>query len=580
MQGDNIKLHVPSEELGTLVSSTLASWHIALNPSLKPPKGDDFDLEIQGILLAAECNARHQDKEKSALSNKTIWEGYRFIDTPSEFLSLAAMLQIPICQSCAFYFPRDHFIRLQDGSVKTTYHSPSLDEAIRRTRSKSLYFGACQTAHTSNQLFNAWGGYAAQHKLNNEDLALFNGVTQFQYSYIEGGNLFTVTNEKGDLECYLGEDNFFHTLLSLELEERDWHELSVVSTSCSFEEQIERCHVLISDHKRSINNLNRSSDNNTSLFSKIEVSELLEEMFAIALLLQNGKHGLIDQQDQLNLLLIRFIAEGKSHSKTTFRQLAEIARIIDRFDPSVGGLSHENPSYAAACYLAKKFIVHSLIAKDLKIAPNALHLVPQIGYHLDSFLTPAPGNAFFITSYAYLSQLLDVVAASATTLNLSDVEMEQLTCYQKTAHKLDSELSPLLAELQRTLEAKGKKVIPMPQHVVFEPENLYQTFPMPDQTPTTYFGNAVSGFSKSINAPFYIAHGLSTRNRLGTILMDLFALALLSYEPKTHIYFVAYSNFDSSNICEATDSWCRIDTQSGIHCATFPLLRNEIDNAK
>jgi hypothetical protein len=547
-QPSRIKPHVPSPELGALLSGLLASSPL-MDGAGQCPEGvfanDDFASPMAGMLLAADCRERHIDVEKSALTGKEIWKGYSFIDTPQEFIGVANDLALPITRTSGFYFPRDHFIRLCDGSVARPYVPSHLHEAILKTRSAALYWGKTSTAHTNNQLFNAWGGYSERLMPPLEDLALF-ASKALNYSYIEGGNLFSVTNGNGEIEFFLGEDNFFHTFLCLNSAGADWNVLAMQSYGESFEN--------IAEHF----SLDLPKDKEISI---------LEEMFALSLVEQNGKGGIIPWQDQLNLLLLRFMAEGGKRSSMTFREMAIAARLIEPFDAS----QVDSAQSTAAGYLAKKHIVHALMAQDLLVKPGRLHLVPQVSYHLDCFLTPAPGNAFFITSYALLSQMLAKVEASAAPLALTPQECERLVRYRQTAQKLDRELSPLLMEAQKSLEAQGKRVIPLPQHVVFEPGDLYQGFPIPAITPSAYFGNAITGYSNILKSPFYIAHGLHPGDRLATLIIDVFAHALSAHIPGVQIYFLASHPSGSFPWAESADAWGRIDTQSGIHCATFHL---------
>lgn len=255
--------------------------------------------------------------------------------------------------------------------------------------------------------------------------------------------------------------------------------------------------------------------------------------------------------------------------------MAIAAGIIPPFELIFRAQKADLAGKAAASYLVKKHIVRQLMALDFGIDERHLHFVPQVSYHLDCYLTPGPGHSFFITSFAFLAELLEQLIAHAPSLQLMPPELALLMGYKETAQKMHQELSPLLDRAQKSLESQGFQVIPLPQHVLFESQTFYQEFPVPTAEMNAYFGNALTGYAEKTKKYYYIAHGFHAGLQCGPLMRQLFYLALKAYVPDVELYFIGCKRHHPEDFSEALDAWSRLDTQYGIHCTTFPLQKAE-----
>ncbi len=534
--------HHASFDLVPILNNTFQGWKVKLPEGPREYKANtqDFGIQIEQLLMAKECQTKKINPAKSAMAHKTIWDGIVFYHTARNMDLIAQRLGFALERADSFYYVRDYFIRLIDGTLAIAHTSKELETALHRTHSSNLYLNKTAATRTKNQLFNSWSGYPKP-----KDSKLFQSQTQitpFSYSYVEGGNVFILTNQKGEVKVCIGADHLTQTLHMLDLEHRSWEELGPFST-------------LVQEIAPSL--------------TVDQIKQHAEEMFAEGVWLQNGKSGLIDRKEQLHILLTKFFLEGakpvNQGAPDWFRTLAIERGAIERFHLPDEAI--EPSRRVVAEYLAKKKITQALIARDFKIAPNHLHFITQANFHLDIFLTPGPQQSVFINDYGLTAAMLEAL----TQVPLSPENLTQLQGYIETAKKLDQELGPLLLQAKRELEEAGFALIPMPAHVCYESKTLYQEFPMPSEGVTVNFSNALTGWSSATGRYYYITQGIQVGQRLGELLMDAFSLYLQHYIPDIEVYFIGRNSKNLADLTEAMDWWNRIETQSGIHCKTFEL---------
>lgn len=498
------------------------------------PHTDDFGSAVKSLLIPPEQA-----------------NGIPFIQTSRNLEDIAKKLGIQLFRTERFFYVRDHFFRLSDGSAATAATSNKLEEASERTHSANLYLHRSAATHTKNQLFNSWSG---RTKFSGAAEKLPSDLDQAQYlphSYIEGGNMFTLSNTAGQRKVCLGIDCFWQTLLILELENRSWDNLKANLTD-GLKESWQLC-----------------IEKNLKGLSPELLAENAEEMFALGLLLQNGKSGLIHPKVQLPLLMFKYLSPlpipKGGEGQRWYRKLAVDASTIPNFNASPSELEHVKPIVAA--FMAKKKLVRALIAQDLKIAGSDLHLIPQANYHLDNFLTPGPQGSIFITDYALACKLLSALKLSSLSLNKEDLEL--LDRYIETAQKLDVELGPLLHSASFALQEAGFLVLPAPNSFIYEPADLRTEFPLTKLPLSINFANAVTGWSHLTNNYYYITHGMQSGFLLGSLIMDAFAAFISRYIPNIDVYYVGKD--EQSNFSEAMEWWNQLETQSGIHCISWPV---------
>lgn len=536
-----------NKNLQSLLAPVFEKWHQIL-PSknwVYHAHSDDFGVQIKKILLSPEIHERKEDPIKSTLAGKKIWNGIDFFFTSQNFENVAKHLGIAIVKTQKFYFPRDHFFYISNQKIKTIPSLRVLETAISNTHSANLFLDKTAATHTKNQLFNKWSGYSETliSRTSNEKKLL--KAEDFTYSYVEGGNVYQVTNAKEEKVVLVGADHLMHSLVSLELTNPSWEDLAKTVLKSPFAQlKIEIADTL------DFNNLRR----------------LAEEMYAYGLLQHQGKTGVIDQQKLLDLLIMKFMTGNpiiNPVERGWFRQVAVLTNSVEPL--ALGSDEILKLKDIVSLYLMKKKIVQALIAKDFEVDINHLHFITQINCHLDLFLRPGPKGSIFLIDYGFTKELLEKL------LEFSKEDQGHLKQYLKTAEKLDIELSPLLNKVRHELEQADLIVIPTPGHFVYESETMYQEFPMPSEGFSINFINSLTGWSAKTKATYYIAHGVQVGKELGTLLMDTFALFLERYVPHIETYFIGRDPKNLSDFSEAMDSWNRLETQSGIHCYTFEL---------
>ncbi|MBS0655542.1 MAG: hypothetical protein JSR46_07190 [Verrucomicrobia bacterium] len=532
---DNVQPYCPQDNLRGILSSVFAKWKTQLpkTEEIASHLPDDFDKKIKKILLAADIQTRVQNPLKSALGGKPFWDGISFVHTPHNLLSIAERLGIAVERTSQFCYVRDSSLRLADHSLVTPYSSKNLQQATLRTHSSNLYCSRTAASHTANQFFNIWSGqtrsYVARAKM-------------LSYTYIEGGNVYIVTNKRGERKALVGVDHLVQTFHMLELEGRSWHDLSKIAFPNKTYEKLQG--QIVSQLKPG------------------EIEAAAREMFAQDLLQHNGKSGLITHKNQLDFMLMKFFAYGKFKESVRLHDvLYKIALekgIINAFEYQA------SDQRVAVDYLTKIHIVKGLLAKELGVRYGDLHFVTQVNYHLDLFITPGPSHSLFVTNYAMCVDLLEAMKG----LQLSQTDLHHLERYIVTAKKLDSELGGLLKEVETELQQAGFDVVRAPGNFMYESATMYSEFPMPSGGFNINFMNALTGRSDA-GAQYYITHGAQAGDNLGKMLMGAFCLFLKQYVPQIEVYYIGQS--PDNDFSEAMDWWNRLETQSGIHCTTLEL---------
>lgn len=547
------------QKLKEILEPVFKRWAVDLpaTPWHPTPHTDDFGQPLSRLLLAAEIDEKVSSPLKSMMAGKIIWEGVTFKHTPRNLKALSEKLGFEIQESSSFYYLRDIFLRFNDNSIAYFPYSPHLKDAIDRTHSSNLYLDKGATTHTRNQLFNHWTGYTGNYySQSQQDLQTYfpDQSHPLAYTYLEGGNVLRLTNKDEEIVVLVGEDHLAQSLLLLELEKKDWGSLaSIAFKDHSFQ-----------DH---------SAKYALKLTPK-EIVQYTEEMFSLGLFSCNGKTGLISETEQLNILLAKFFMPGPG-GRTIVEEERGWFRTLASGSGAAASFNLENKQIEAnrapvADYLTKLDIVHALMANDCQVESKNLHFITQANYHLDAFLQPAPHNAVFIVDFGITSEILEVIIQNKYSLNLSQEDVLLLEGYLSAAKKFDTELGGLLKLAQNQLQKAGLTVIPMPGHFLYEPSNMYEQFPMPSDGLCINFTNALTGYSEKVKAYYYITHGIKAGEQVGTLLMDAFSLFINHYVPDILTFFIGFDPEHPSDYSEALDFWNRLETQSGIHCMTFP----------
>lgn len=177
-------------------------------------------------------------------------------------------------------------------------------------------------------------------------------------------------------------------------------------------------------------------------------------------------------------------------------------------------------------------ISEDLTAMALGVPKGDVHYIPEMGYHLDTFMRPGPKGTMWLQDYGVTVNLLRTLQESSETFNLSEVDQQILARYIKTAEVLHEDLAPLAQGVSDALIKAGVPVTPVP--ALFFDESARTKAPLFHVN----FINGVSGYSAKTKRFYYITTGAQVGDRLGTALMDLFAWYAKKTEPKLDVFFV------------------------------------------
>lgn len=514
---------------------------------------NDFGIEIPRLLLSKEVDGR----KTTIVTGKKIVQGAIFFHTSCNMRFVAKRLGIEVQISNEAFPVRDSFLRLSNGEIKRPHLSKHAETALVRTHSSNLYLGGrtCDTL-TKNPLFSHWLAKPGTHSVpaNMESPSLFNNkVHQYlKYSTVDGGNVWTLTNLKGEVKVLIGRDHRTLTMHQLRLEKQPWNELAEKTLGKVFVELQKEI---------------------ASMLTVEKIKKTAEIMFAEGVLLLEDQSGIIDQTFPPKILTSKF-QEGSApispKEKHWFRAIALKMGALQKefkWDPT----NLEESRVLVAEYLAKKKITHHLMAADFGVSPQHLHFIPQAAMHLDMCLRPGPNNSVFIADYTLCGDFLKALQQDADKLGLIDQDKAHLERYILTAEKFALEFGALLKKTAEKVTKAGFTIIPMPGIFLYESAKMYQEFIYPTGGLNINFMNAVTGWSPKKNKYYYITHGLQVGDKLGERIMDSFMYFMRSYVPDIEIHFIGRNPNKLQDLSEALDWWNRLDTQAGIHCYTFEL---------
>jgi hypothetical protein len=222
----------------------------------------------------------------------------------------------------------------------------------------------------------------------------------------------------------------------------------------------------------------------------------------------------------------------------------------------------ENYRDPVSKFIYQKKIIDLAQAFELKVQPEDIHFIPQVMYHLDTFLKPGPKHSMFVADFAMNCELLKGLLAEADERKLTPKDRQILHRYLASSEKLDLELSPLLNEARKKIEKASLKPIPMPGVFFDEPLKSEKTY-------NFNVMNAISGWSEKTGRYYYITSGIMVGDQLGDIFMDLIVKFLKSYQPDIDVFFVGSPPENPKDFSEAMDTWNDVRLQAGIHCFSF-----------
>lgn len=513
----------------------------------------DFGRQIKLLFIStdkveeASCpphpNVKDQINHLKKINDKDVSEGLDFSHFVSGIKTLADSLGFQVKTSCLPSYPRDHFLLLPSTFLSMFSVNGEALKGLQPNDPVVLADSVCSWSNlalrqnaqcfTRHNFFDnktsTLNTYSKQYFVV-YDLATNvpqNRLTMFPFT-IEGGNCFFATNKQGQTVCLLGGDSFNQVLMEFILKgyfKDPGKELPTLKGLIPqwMKEYVEVLGKRLSgDHKN--------------------LRMLANEMYLKGLLPFKGKKGVLDSATALNLC------------KTNQNVVDEaIEQGLIPF-PDFTEKDLENPKIIE--FAAQKGILMDKILPHCFGVDRPICIIPQLGYHLDTFLTPGPAGTLFVQSYKECEEVLGVIKKHAKELGLSSKELVILDNYLKTAAQLGTELSHLHAQVNDSLTEAGFTIIPTPgvffdKSTETDPQKVQSTF-------NCNFINGLAGFSKKAGTFYYITGGAKVHDKLGQALMGAFKEHLISYVPNIKVHFIQ----------GGMALWNKIANQSGLHCMT------------
>lgn len=493
---------------------------------------DDFGLNVKKLHFSGDCP-------------QNIVRGRSIAHTISNMRVIAADEGFELSVSKHSYYPRDHLITLSDGFMisGSSQDLPAISDARKQALSRSIYFNE----HPISCMHNAFQGLmgaGSQEESVQRSLLDFQSIyetdrPEFRF-FVDGGDVFTLTNNRGERTVLLGRDQLF-----------------AIHAECRKKKLFDEKGITIDLEAIELNDQ--------------LVSEAAEEMFAMGLLKMDQMSGYIgdDQFSQIQQIAVNFGEENPS----SYRDLAVLNGIIPKFQISASNLEAAKPIIRK--YLAQRRVVFELLAKSFGVSSNHIHLVPKAAFHLDNFLFPGPRKSICIQDYNVCEEVLNSILEKADALQLSEDEKEILGRYLSAAQTLNQRLSPLLQKARRALMKAGFEVIPVPG-AFYDDSWIYRQMEGP--THHVNFMNAISGYSKKNKRPYLITNGAQVGSKLGKLLMAEFEKALHKCQPDLQVHFIG-QNPETGDFLEAMMLWNGKGQReelnavtAGVHCLSKELI--------
>ena len=497
----------------------------------------DFGLEIRKIRFARPINLDNP-AERAAVEIAGVNVHY----IAHNIRELSRKLEIELTETSATYCVRDYWIRISDSQGERSVaclisDKEIIDKAVERSISYSVWKKRSSLSLVGHQFFcNALGfpAHPIPRKVAMNDGLNACGALGF---YFEGGNYFCATSQEREKHLFVGEES-----------------LHII-----FKQPSARWTAYQKEQER--------------LMTEKEVRDTLEEMYYQGLLQPSpGMDKGIFTAENRNKVWPLFGPYQKTvNPEQDLKGLAEKVKMITPFDPSSAQIKEGRE--IAAKYVMQKRAVKEQLAESFQVSIENMHFLPQLGYHLDTFMRPGPKGSFFVQDYGLTGDVIQQVLQHKLELGLTFQEIETCKNYLEVASTCDRKLRIQLKEVRDTL-AKAKFA------VLKAPGVFYDTSPTQEEVPTSLetdhllktnninFLNSITGYSQKTGRFYYIASGaqVGEENRLGTILMQIFREYLKGYVPDIDVCYVGGNSEKINDFSEGTSLWNKLSSQFGPHC--------------
>jgi len=513
-------------------------WHAALPkaPFCYREHTSDFGVVIEELLFPG-------SRLNPTLGNRAV----SFEHYVMNMKAIAEREGFAIIHTHEINFCRDVLFTLPNGEQVVSYVYRELDQSLDRTESLALLQqkrGFYATGHIY---------FAAQHGMSrhtaDKTIDEYNrlvGIDPRRLNFfLEGGNVYLVTNANGKLKLVMGAAH--------------WH--------------TEVTHRLLTNYYEPYQvELQARAQ---GLFFKVsdeEVEQHFAEMHAQGhvpsrKVAQKGLLSIPEVQKVVN----HFLRQPPGDDKSTACDIAEKLGYYQK-PPKMNQEQLLQAKPLVVTYLAQKEMSRKFMAADFSMKEEDLHFIPEVRYHLDTFMRPGPKGSFFVQSFEMAHELLTTLLQNANKLGINDSDITILKRYLKTSEELGQQLKPLLEKTRDELKKGGFIVIDTPA-LFFDPSPSFQEHEDTRTVPcyNVNFINAISGWSKKNQQYYYITNGAQSGDKLGKILMEAFKAFLNSYVPGIQVYFTGYDPVNPDDYSQVWLWTSSFELQAGVHCFSKEL---------
>lgn len=437
-----------------------------------------------------------------------------------------------------FYIVRDAKCKTVDGCWLEPSCSDSLKTALERTQKKRIWSKLHPIALTKSPIFQCTAGKGVEtniHRYTPDSIPakIKDNSSKYQDARIhfEGGNLFVLTNAEGVAKCLVGEDTFTTTHQALRLDK--WFAEPSDSSSAYLNEQ------------------------------------LIQTNYAKGTLNHDFMNGAIPGQIRSRASEIRKTLTEDVGLRTLqeMHALGNLSRLdFEKEEDKSRGLE------LASLYKAQLEVVRCIFAEDLHIQSENIAVIPQFAYHLDVLMTPGPAGSIFLQDYELAVEELRKIKENYTALELTERDLALLDSYIAQTSQLAKEFAELLKKAREELEKAGFVIIPTPGAFFNEKPDRERTLNEKVPFANVNFFNAITGFSLKNNRPYMMIPGTDVGDRLGGVLMDVYAEFLRAHtSPNLAVYFIGRNPKDEHDYSEAFFTTNRSASQMGPHCLSFEI---------
>ncbi len=216
----------------------------------------------------------------------------------------------------------------------------------------------------------------------------------------------------------------------------------------------------------------------------------------------------------------------------------------------------------------REFITTLLWPAEFGVTADNIVVLPQMAYHLDVFLKPAPGGVFLASHKASNFTLANILT-SDLVFSLSAGDRALINEYIDEGARLLKEMKPIYDRVYALLDAADFDIIETPAAFYSSRER-----DITEQISVNFI-NGFSAFSQQNQRPFYVTLGAKIGDRLGDLIMDEFSSFMQKQVPGIEVHFVGRKQeSDGADYSAAMSFFNRPGCSAGAHCLTFELTQS------